>query len=265
MQYLARILKVHGALESSIELEAKLGALCQDHGRLGNGIGRFAASAGSGISEHARARPAESMGEPLALPFHGLDNIDRNFSMVFGVDGVPGTGQRANTHSGVLGSAITYKYASTKFRQMHLIARIAPVSDHGVYALVPCRSEELEIASTWAHLHSRSLVPCSPECVETLGVNLVYGVRRKGSRDGFNNGPKAAMGGFILTVVPPLPPTCRRPNFRSVNHRLVRRSTSVIALPSTLVYSRMLIAPVTLGRSANASTASRHAIRKSKP
>lgn len=48
------------------------------------------------------------MGEPLALPFHGLDNIDRNSSMAFGVDGVPGTDQRANTHSGVLGTAITY-------------------------------------------------------------------------------------------------------------------------------------------------------------
>lgn len=30
------------------------------------------------------------MDEPLAFPFHGLDNIDRNFSMAFGVDGVPG-------------------------------------------------------------------------------------------------------------------------------------------------------------------------------
>lgn len=78
-------------------------------------------------------------------------------------------------------------------------SRIARVSDHGVYALVPCRSEELDIASTWAHLHSRSLVQCSPECVETLGVNLVYGVRRKGSRDSFNNGPKAATSGFYTT------------------------------------------------------------------
>lgn len=56
-------------------------------------------------------------------------------------------------------------------------------------------SEELEIASTWAHLHSRSLVQCSPECVETLET---LGVNLKGSRDSFNSCPKAAMRGFIL-------------------------------------------------------------------
>jgi hypothetical protein len=95
---------------------------------------------------------------------------------------------------------------------------------------------------------------CSPECVGTLGINLVYGLRRKGSRDSFNNGPKAAIRGFKLYL-----PALHVGNLISgVNRRFVLRSTSVIALTSALVYSRMSTELVPLEGSANASTISRH-------
>lgn len=57
------------------------------------------------------------MDEPLALPFHGLDNIDRNFAMALGVDGVPGTNQRANTNLGALqGTSPTTEYSYLPLR-----------------------------------------------------------------------------------------------------------------------------------------------------
>lgn len=91
------------------------------------------------------------MDEPLALPFHGLDNIDRNFAMALRVDGVPGTNQRANTDSGALqGTSTTTEYG---YLPLRYIVRciwfrelLQPrITEYMLY-LVPCRSEQLEIA-----------------------------------------------------------------------------------------------------------------------